>query len=231
MEKDDALEIIGQVKGFYDQFAQSFSATRQATWGELVKFVERVKEGERVLDLGCGNGRLLEFLKDKQVDYVGADISNQLLDIARQRYPANQFVLIDGLNLPFPDNSFDWIFSIAVLQHVPSLELRKIFLKETRRVLKPGGKIVLTVWYLWQWKNISGPWLKYTLAKLFKKSTLDFGDIFYQWREAKEVRYLHMFTVGELGRLTRQMGFMIKESGLIKRSDKSQNIYVVATKN
>jgi len=109
--------------------------------------IDYAKSGLKILDLGCGNGRLLNALKDKEVEYVGVDNSEKLLSEAQKNYPEykDKFWKADALNLPFAENEFDMIYSIAVLQHIPSKEYRMKFLKECLRTLKKDGKLVLTV--------------------------------------------------------------------------------------
>jgi ubiquinone/menaquinone biosynthesis C-methylase UbiE len=110
----------------------------------LIDFVD---SGDKILDLGCGNGRLFDVLKDKDVEYIGIDNSPKLLAEARELHAEDQyrFIEADALNLPFKDNEFDKIISIAVLQHIPSYNYRVLFLKECLRTLKKGGKLILTV--------------------------------------------------------------------------------------
>ncbi len=109
--------------------------------------IEEVKEGQRVLDLGCGNGRLFNVLKNKNIKYIGVDNSEGLLMEAHNQFPEDRekFVKADALNLPFRENEFDVILSIAVLQHIPSKQYRIKFLQECLRTLDKNGKLMLTV--------------------------------------------------------------------------------------
>ena len=65
-----------------------------------------LKEGEKILDLGCGNGRWYKIFKEKKVDYFGLDNSEKLIEIAKENFPEAKFFVGDALNLPFPDNFF-----------------------------------------------------------------------------------------------------------------------------
>ena len=78
----------------YDVFAQNFSQSRQAGWPEFELLRPLVHEGERVLDLGCGNGRLRKILTEQGVAssaYFGLDASDELLKIAKENYPDDHF--------------------------------------------------------------------------------------------------------------------------------------------
>lgn len=206
--------------------------TRNRNWEELRELTKDISDNDKILDLGCGNGRLLEVLKDKKIDYIGVDSSEKLIKIAQKKYPQADFQVADALSLPFPDNYFDKIYSIAVLHHIPSKKYHLQFLKEAKRVLKPEGILVITVWDLWQkkfWKLI----LKYTFLKLTSQSKLGFKDIFYPWKNQKSktevLRYFHCFTKKELIDLAKKINFKIKKIGNLKYRSRS-NLYLIAQK-
>jgi SAM-dependent methyltransferase len=95
---------------------------------------------ERVLDLGCGEGRSVDRFRrhHPEVDWVGVDIADSQEARRRRRTDAT-FVTYDGLVVPFPDESFDLVYSSQVLEHVrdPLGQLREI-----NRVLRPGGALI-----------------------------------------------------------------------------------------
>jgi len=233
----------------YNLIAEQFSTTRERFWKELEFLKNYVLAGDKVLDWGCGNGRLLEILKDRRIDYYGVDISEKLIELAKKRYPLKprppehkdkkeiflpivRFEVVSPLTLPFPDNFFDKIFCLAVFHHLPSQSLRIEFLKEGKRVLKKDGFLILLVWHLWNKKALPLI-LKYTFQKLIGKSKLDWGDIFLPWKspEGKVLveRYLHCFTKRELARLLLKSDFKLKEVRVIKM-DKEKNIFFVVQK-
>jgi len=230
MQKEYAEYLLKKTKEDYNLIAETFSQTRYSIWPELTFFRKYVKERERILDLGCGNGRLFELFKNRNVEYFGVDNVEKLIEIARKKYPEAKFLVGDALNLPFPDNYFDKVFSIAVFHHIPSGEFRLQFLKEVRRVLKQEGFLILTIWGLWRRATSLKLLTKFTIFKIFGKSGLDFKDIFIPWQKTID-RYLHCFTKKELKNITKRAGFKIKEMGIFRRGEtKNYNIYLITEK-
>jgi SAM-dependent methyltransferase len=95
-----------------------------------------------VLDIGCGNGALLNALSDRIASGVGVDESSAIIDKARQRNAGIsnvKFEIIDGPVLPFPDNSFDVVVSMMSFRYLDWDPL----LKEIKRVTRPGGRFLV----------------------------------------------------------------------------------------
>lgn len=94
-----------------------------------------------LLDLGCGEGRGVELLLGNAKSYLGLDKIEEIIERLRGKYPQVQFEA--GVFPPFklPDNSFDTVVSFQVIEHIQNDEL---FLSEIYRVLKPGGKAILS---------------------------------------------------------------------------------------
>lgn len=198
-------------------------------WPEIAFLFDNLVPGEKLLDLGCGNGRFFEFFKSKKVNYIGLDYSKDLIELARQKFPETKFLVADAMNLPFENNFFDKVYTIAVLHHIPSKGLRLKFLREARRVLKPGGLLVLTVWKF-QEKKERSLLFKFTILKLFGLSKLDFRDVLEPWGK-KLNRYYHCFSRKELIDLIKEAGLDIRDSGVVKNErGNRQNIYLMAKK-
>jgi len=230
MQKSYAEYLLKKTIQDYNLIAEQFSRARERIWPKMrFLFDDYLFPGEKILDIGCGNGRFFEVFKEKKVDYFGIDSSEKLIQIARNNYPEGKFQVGDALNLPFPNNFFDKVYSIAVLHHVPSEEFRLQFLKEARRVLKTEGLLILTVWKLFQLKECCLRF-KYTILKLIGKSKLDWGGILEPWGK-KIKRYYHCFSKKELENLVAKSEFRIKEGGIVKnKKGNRQNIYLIAEK-
>jgi SAM-dependent methyltransferase len=95
-----------------------------------------------VLEIGCGTGRGLEILVNAADHYTGIDKYKSLTDDLQEQYPQAKFI---SMHIPplkdIPDNSFDTVVSFQVIEHIKD---DKTFLKEIHRVLKPGGKAVIS---------------------------------------------------------------------------------------
>ncbi|MCR4322784.1 MAG: class I SAM-dependent methyltransferase [Candidatus Azambacteria bacterium] len=239
MHTQYAQYLIEKTRADYDAIAPAFDRTRAYVWKELELFTARAKEGQRVLDFGCGNGRLFELFKGKNISYTGIDQSGALIAHAQERHKEDvargiaQFIEGAGDPLPFPDASFDCVFSIAAIHHIPSMKKREVMMKELRRVLVPGGTLVVTVWNLWQ-KEYRALIFRATIHKIMGRSQLDLFDVFVPWKnsagKAEAQRYYHCFSLFSLKRLVRRAGFSLDEAGYFGGKHSIFNIYVIAVK-
>lgn len=219
MREKIAKELLAKVKADYNEISVAFCQTRQSEWREFASienFFKKNPDGNlgKVLDLGCGNGRLYSFLKNhfKNFHYVGIDFSTALLAEAKRAHKKKgatktcaTFVEGDILSLPFPDNTFDTIFSIASLHHIPSQNFREKAVKEIERVLKPNGHLVLLVWNLWQ-KRYAKHIIRSMIGFLTTLGKYDLFDLFIPWQHTI-FRYYHAFTKRELHSLLAKNDF------------------------
>jgi ubiquinone/menaquinone biosynthesis C-methylase UbiE len=103
-------------------------------------------KGMHVLEVGCGpGGNLLEISTMQPASLAGADISAEMIELAQRRLESSripvELVKVDGLNLPFPDDSFDRVFTATVLQHNTDEHMLRRILSEICRV--SAGKVIL----------------------------------------------------------------------------------------
>ncbi|XP_011298189.1 uncharacterized protein fid [Fopius arisanus] len=128
----------------YEQCAEKTAQSRH--WPRIYKFLEELEPGALVCDIGCGNGKYLSV--NNNIFKIGGDRCKRLTDIAREK--ENEVLICDNLSLPFRDESFDAVLSIAVVHHFATTERRVNALKELARVLRIGGKLVISVWAMEQ---------------------------------------------------------------------------------
>jgi ubiquinone/menaquinone biosynthesis C-methylase UbiE len=233
MKKEHAEYLIEKTRCDYNLIAKDYARTREFIPDDIKQLAEYTNFGEKVLDSGCANGRLFEVLKEKKVEYYGVDFSERLIEIAKKKYPGGNFFVLNALNLPFKENFFDKVYSISVLHNIPSEEFRRQYLKEIKRVLKPGGLLILRVWDFWRRKEGLKLFFKFAFLKVIKKTKLDFFDVFVPWKnsEGKVLveRYFHCFRMKELENLIKTIDFEIEK---IWRGGKDPrtNIYLIAKK-
>ncbi len=133
--------------GRRDQDDAEFYATATEMVGSLESELRRVPLVERgswrALEIGCGPGRLMRPMSRHFVEIDGVDVSDEMIALAKQRLgdiPNAHAHHNDGASLSrFPDETFEFVYSYAVFQHIPSREVIIQYLRETQRVMKIGG--------------------------------------------------------------------------------------------
>ena len=101
--------------------------------------IENITPGN-ILDIGCGTGHWSVFLSEKGFGVTGIDISDAMLDLAKNKYPGMNFLKGNSQNLPFNNNSFDAVLSVTMLEFVDNIEKA---VDEMYRVLKNSGYIIV----------------------------------------------------------------------------------------
>lgn len=133
---------------------------------------------EKILDVGCGTGKLVKYLVNKGFKVVGCDPFSI-------REPNKLFIKAKATSLPFPDNSFDLLTSVSVVEHLEKKECSK-FIDEAGRVLRPGGCIFLVT------PNFNSVW-RFVFGK--------------KWFGYSDPTHINFFTPSSLSMLIRKKGF------------------------
>jgi SAM-dependent methyltransferase len=230
MNKQTQKELLDMVRRNYEDIADEYHETRkkhlEPLWHNLIKLAKEVKDKERVLDIGCGNGRLLEAFLGKEIDYLGIDTNEKLLAYAKERYPGRNFLVGDILKLgELIELNFDHVFAMAVFHHLPGKELRIQALRQLKNKIKNNGRIVITVWNLWGQKKFRKIIFKFAILKLMKKNKMGFGDILFPGFNLRSQRYYHAFSQRGLKKIVKKAG--LKVDSIYK--DK-YNYYIIAKK-
>ncbi|MBO8180452.1 MAG: class I SAM-dependent methyltransferase [Archaeoglobus sp.] len=122
---------------------EEFWSSGEKVAAELRKFVNK---DSIILDVGCGMGRVEKFIAPYCKEIHGVDVSGKMIKLARKNLKDCRNVFFhknNGKDLRiFPENTFDFIFSVITLQHLEK-EDAYIYIEEIYRVLKPGGKVYL----------------------------------------------------------------------------------------
>jgi N-acetylglucosaminyldiphosphoundecaprenol N-acetyl-beta-D-mannosaminyltransferase len=197
-------------KKTYDKIAKNFSSTRHFDWGEFDFFSKYLKKGQKVLDLGCGNGRLMDFLKKHEVNPTGMDYSSELLKIAKDKHPDIDFIQGDMTELPFADESFDLVVMLASFHHLENPKRRNDCLSEIHRILKKDGIIIMTNWNLLYQNRYSKQKKKALIRSILPH--WNHQEFIINFGKEKNPRYYYAFKLNELSKLITDNFFKIREA-------------------
>ena len=143
--REDAFHFVDNRIRYRDPEAEErfWAGGRRDLDGLLDALGMEVSPGERVVEIGCGIGRLTRPLAERAASVVAVDVSARMLELARRLNPdlANvDWLLGDGASLAgIPAASADVCFSYVVFQHIPDPHVTLGYVREIGRVLRPGG--------------------------------------------------------------------------------------------
>jgi ubiquinone/menaquinone biosynthesis C-methylase UbiE len=150
--------MADHILAYWSSQADKFGVTHTASWGdnfaidlEIKTIGEYIKEGDKVLDVGCANGySALHHLDKKVKSIVGVDFSEPMIREAKKNFanaggPKNvTFEVGDIRKLQFEDNAFDVVYTTRVLINLPTWEEQKVGIAECIRVCRKGGTVILS---------------------------------------------------------------------------------------
>lgn len=133
----------------YDLFGEIVTLGRASAMREQTLELAGLRPGERVLEVGCGTGEVAQRARVRVGPHgqvSGVDPSAQMIDVARNKAARAGLDIDYGIGaieaLPYPDASFDVVLSSLMMHHLPG-DLKSTGLVEVRRVLKPGGRLLI----------------------------------------------------------------------------------------
>ncbi|KKP48339.1 MAG: Methyltransferase domain protein [Candidatus Woesebacteria bacterium GW2011_GWA1_33_30] len=160
-------------------------------WIEQIQTMLPKKKYQNTLDLGCGTVEFYELIKDKlNSNYLGVDLSPDMLNIGRKKYKNIRLLEADAENLQIKDSTFDLIIGRGIIHHLPEPVKG---CEEAYRVLKKGGYFIVSEPY-------SNIFLK-LIRKIYYRLSNHFSDTHKS------------FSGDELSNLLIKSGFVIKEIG------------------
>lgn len=193
----------------WDAIAPSWHAFRQKPIPEIAGLLKSLAEKwrrGRILEVGCGNCRNLLYFSYNDFDCYGIDFSRNMLSMAEKycRKHDLNVKLKHGMatEIPFQERSFDYVIVMSMLHHLNEEDRTKA-LQEVKRVLKSGGKAVITVW-----------------NKLQPRFILKSKDVYVPWHIGDKTynRYYHLFTSFELSNVLKKAGFKILQGNTFGRN-------------
>jgi ubiquinone/menaquinone biosynthesis C-methylase UbiE len=141
------METALRITGFAEVYERVLVPSIFEPWShEIIERARPVGPSDRILDLGCGTGIVARKLRERlggAVRITGVDASPDMIAAARSLAPELEWREANAMALPFPDASFDLVVAQQMLQFVPD---PLAALREVRRVLAPGGRLVAATW-------------------------------------------------------------------------------------
>jgi SAM-dependent methyltransferase len=171
------------IKEIYNQIGDEFDRTRITIWPNVRNFLDKILENSLVLDAGCGNGKNMLYRKD--INFIGIDISSKQVYICKKK----KLNVSEGdiRNLSFSNDTFNNIICVATYHHLDNDIDRTSALNELYRVLKIGGKILITVLAIEQPED--------SRFKFIKRDELITWTLL---NNTKFERYYHIYREGDL---------------------------------
>jgi demethylmenaquinone methyltransferase / 2-methoxy-6-polyprenyl-1,4-benzoquinol methylase len=132
--------MFDRIARVYDRMNSVMTAGMHHRWRRRAADLARVGPGSRALDVATGTGDLAIELSGRGAQVVGLDFSERMLELARAKAPAIEFVQGNALELAYPDGSFDAVTVGFGARNFADLDRG---LRELARVTRPGGRVVI----------------------------------------------------------------------------------------
>jgi len=140
---EEVRQFWNKIAHIYESVNQKFEDTHLQRFREAIKHLE-LKSNQKILNIWSRTGLAIPYLRQKSsnLDISNLEVSPKFIEIARKKFPQENFQETDLNKLPFQNNSFDSILSLETLEHAPNpLNL----IKELYRVIKPNGLLVMSL--------------------------------------------------------------------------------------
>lgn len=258
MDEATRQMLLSVNKRFYDEYSDSFGASRQRPWPAWETLLsetlgatseEAREDGQlRILDVGCGNGRFGVLAADRigpQISYLGLDQSLGLLAQAQEALEGRvEQLRLQPMDLGNPgtaldelQQAFDIIGIFGVLHHLPGEAERRRLLTRLGRKLAPGGQLWASWWMLHHTERFDKkvvPWDRLGASSPPQMAPdprrLEEGDTLLSWqRDGFGLRYLHFPPKAEIERLQSLDGLRLVRSLASDGPTGRENLYLVWT--
>lgn len=215
---------------FYEAHGENFADARPRLPSGVQRVLEQIPTGSRVLEIGCGDGKVGRRLAVRGCAYVGVDVSNAMVERAKrfsERLAVNSepFTVHRSLNFFQADvlhpawaeviegQVFDWIVAFAVWHHLPGAETRARVVRECAARLAENGRLVFSNWQFTRSERLKGrirPWAELGLDE----AQVEPNDYVLSWERKGQrgLRYVHLLDEAEARRLAAQANLRVLET-------------------
>jgi ubiquinone/menaquinone biosynthesis C-methylase UbiE len=219
----------------WDAIATSFDATRRKPWPQCLSFITTLKPSDIAVDIACGNGRHLIPCARQCHRVIGIDISRNLLDIVQKKVKHENIGNVtllhaNAVDIPLEDNTVDGVLFIAALHNIQRRHQRIHSLGEVQRILKHGGRALISVWSRWQdrfRRHFQNQWF-------YREGAGEFGDTTIWWRQhgLNIPRYYHLYSKLEFEKDMTDAGLILRtmEETYLRSTRYPDNFFAVVQK-
>jgi SAM-dependent methyltransferase len=209
MELSTARRLAALNQRFYAEHAENFADARPRLPAGVQRVLADITPGQRVLEVGCGDGKVGRALARTGVAaYLGVDLSQAMLDRARRYTEAEErkaVIDFQPADLADPDwtdvlpqDPFDWAVAFAVFHHLPGKALRGRALRDVAAHVRAGGRVVISNWQFSRSPRLMSRVADWAQAGLSTED-VDAGDYLLTWERAGRsgLRYVHLLDEAE----------------------------------
>ena len=224
MDQETVDRLLTVNRRFYADFAQPFAASRSLSDPALVSILPYLPHHARVLDVGCGNGRLAHLLDRERpgATYVGVDAAPELVGLASVESSGllNVTATFRVIDIAQPEWAsalptgahgppYDCVVALAVLHHIPSFRLRERVMRDVAGLLAPEGLLLLSTWQFLESARMRrkiADWSEVAIST----DEVEPGDYLLDWkRGGRGLRYCHLVDEAEIQDLAAAGGFCV----------------------
>ena len=213
-------EINNLNKEFYEKHNESFDKSRFMEWQGFFETLDFINENSTILDVGCGNGRFLEFLIKNNIkfkSYLGIDNSPEFIEKNRLKYLEHQFEVVDVITkIEDVKENYDIVLLFGVTHHIPYEEYRRDWFNKIKNLVSKNGVLAVSFWEFDPKKED-----KEFRTKVYRPQE---GDYFLGWKDNYDYhRFCHLFSEKELSGIIK----VFSNFEVIKEFNQDKNKYLI----